>query len=218
MPKLIEKPFLVGGHPLGTYQAYTEIEPEFVPAEPRVRVLPAPFFYEKRLYFALIKKYEPGENKFFPNGGYEVRDESGGCRNYELDQVIVHPAVLKHKKTLEKMARKAEKNGAARDRQLKRAEKKVKAQGSGKRGRPALDPAVKAAREAAQATKSAVSGGKRGRPKSTEVRPVKAPKTPGARRGRPALSAEQKAQKLASKAAVTKRSGGKRGRPKSRLS
>ena len=69
MPKVIEKPFIVGGHQLGTFMAYTEIEPEFVPAEPRVRVLPAPFFYEKRLYFYLVKKYEPGENRLFPNGG-----------------------------------------------------------------------------------------------------------------------------------------------------
>ena len=218
MPKVIEKPFIVGGHQLGTFMAYTEIEPEFIPAEPRVRVLPAPFFYEKSLYFYLVNKYEPGENRLFPNGGYEVRDESGGLRNYDLDQVIVHPAVLKHKKTLEKMARKAEKNSAARDRKLKRMEKQAKTPGERRRGRPALDPAVKAAREAAQAEKSTRSKGLRGRPKSTQIKPEKTPKTPGARRGRPALSPEQKAQKIAAKAAVTARSKGRRGRPKSRLS
>lgn len=215
MPKLIEKDFIVKGVKLGVYQAYTDIEPEFVAQEPKVRVLPAPFFYEKRLYFTLIRKYEPGEHKSFPNGGYEVRDESGGCRNYDLDQVIIHPAVLKHRKTLEKMARKAEKLASARDRKLKRTEKAPKAPGTGRRGRPSLSPEEKARREAAKAQSVQRSGGKRGRPKSTEVRPVSAPKTTGGKRGRPALSTEQKAQKEAARAAIKARSGGRRGRPAS---
>ena len=58
------------------------------------------------------------------------------------------------------------------------------------------------------------SGGKRGRPKSSEPKVVSTPKASGGRRGRPALTAEAIKQRAADKAATTKRSGGKRGRPR----
>ena len=51
--KVIEKDFIVGGSKLGTYLAYQDVEPELATPQPRDRVLPAPFFYEKRLYFFL---------------------------------------------------------------------------------------------------------------------------------------------------------------------
>jgi len=212
--KVIEKDFIVSGSKLGTYLAYTDVEPELATPQPRDRVLPAPFFYEKRLYFFLIKRHEPG-TPFWPNGGYEVRDESGGVRCYDLDQIILHPAVIKHKKTLDKMLRKAEKAQAQRERALKRGTKppKVKVEGA-RRGRPALDPAVKAAREAERTARSQRSGGKRGRPVSGITKPNSV-KTTSGKRGRPALSATQIASKAAAKAATRARSGGKRGRPKS---
>ena len=165
--KVIEKDFIVGGAKLGTYLAYSDVEPELATPQPRERVLPAPFFYEKRLFFFLIKRHEPG-TPFWPNGGYEVRDESGGIRCYDLDQVILHPAVIKHKKTLDKMMRKAEKARAKTEREAKRAARAATKQrkATGKRGRPALDPVVKAAREAEKVARTQRSGGKRGRPKS----------------------------------------------------
>ena len=223
MPKIIETPFIVGEAPCGTILRYEEIEPELLlTAEtPKMtRVLPSPYFYEKRLFFFLIKRYEPGEKASFPKGGFEVRDEGGAMRSFELDQVILHPQVIKHKKTLEKMARRAEKELAKRNRKLKKgisaAEKAERQKRSGgRRGRPALDPAEKIRREAEKAARAQKSGGKRGRPKgSGEPKEPKAPKPAGTgKRGRPALSAEARAAKETARAQVKARSGGKRGRP-----
>ena len=213
--KVIEKDFIVGGAKLGTYLTYSDVEEVLASPQPKDRVLPAPFFYEKRLFFFLIKRHEPG-TPFWPNGGYEVRDESGGIRCYDLDQVILHPAVIKHKKTLDKMARKAEKAAAQRDRALKRGSKpkKEKVEGA-RRGRPAIDPAVKAAREAERVLRAQRSGGKRGRPASSTAKPQTVKATSGGKRGRPALSAAQVQAKATARAATRARSGGRRGRPKS---
>jgi hypothetical protein len=213
--KVIEKDFIVGGAKLGTYMAYTDVEDVLATIKPGDRVLPAPFFYEKNLWFHLIRKWEPGENKYFPNGGFEVRDGGAGVRNYDLDQVILHPHLIKHKKTMDKMARRAEKEAAKRDRQLKRGSKppKEKVEGA-RRGRPAIDPAVKAAREAERIARSQRSGGKRGRPASSTAKPQTVKTTSGGKRGRPALSTAQVAAKTAARAATRARSGGRRGRPK----
>jgi hypothetical protein len=213
--KVIEKDFVVGGAKLGTYLTYDDVEEVLASPKPRERVLPAPFFYEKRLFFFLIKRHEPG-TPFWPKGGYEVRDESGGIRCYDLDQVILHPAVIKHKKTLDKMARVAEKAAKQRDRALKRGSKppKEKVEGA-RRGRPAIDPAVKAAREAERVLRAQRSGGKRGRPASSTANPQTPKAASGGKRGRPALSAAQVTAKATAKAATRARSGGRRGRPKS---
>ena len=214
--KVKENDFLVGGAKLGTYLSYTDVEPELMVMKPGDRVLPAPFFYEKNLWFHLIRQWAPGENRLFPNGGFEVRDGGGGVRNYDADQVCLHPAIIKHKKTLDKMLRRAEKAQAARERAAKRGSKppKVKVEG-GRRGRPALDPAVKAARDAAKVERSTRSGGKRGRPASTVVRVVSAETKPAGKRGRPSLTSEVITQRATQKAATRARTGGKRGRPKS---
>ena len=216
--KVIEKDLLVSGMKCGVFSAYEEIEPELLvtPETPKMsRVLPAPFFYEKRLFFYLINRVEPGSKAGFPNGGFEVRDEGGALRSYDLDQVIIHPHVIKHQKTLDKMARRAEKERAKRDRQYKKAARDAKPKNkTGKRGRPALDPAVKAAREAEMIARSQRSGGKRGRPKSTEGKEVSVLKPSGGRKGRPALTPEALAARAQAKAAIRARSGGKRGRPK----
>jgi len=216
--KVIEKDLVVSGMKCGVFSAYEEIEPELLitPETPKMsRVLPAPFFYEKRLFFYLINRFEPGQKMGFSNGGFEVRDEGGALRSYDLDQVIIHPHVIKHQKTLDKMARKAEKERAKRERQYKKAAKAAKPK-HGKRGRPALDPAVKAARAAEMIARAERSGGKRGRPKSTTPKVVKAPNSVSGRRGRPALTPEALAARAQAKAAVRARSGGKRGRPKNK--
>jgi len=207
--KVIEKPWQYG-----TYLAYDETEEIFVPTEKGVRVLPAPFFYDKKLYFELWRRYEPGEKATFPNGGYEVVDVSGGIRSFDLDQVIIHPAVLKHKKMLDKMARRAEKEQKQRDRRVKQISKANKIK-TGKRGRPALSSAEKLVRENLKEQAKARSGGKRGRPKSDTPKTVSTPKVSSGRRGRPSLSPEALARKVEAKVALQKRSGGKRGRPRS---
>lgn len=215
--KVIDKPLIIGGTQLGVFQSYIDIEDELqiTPDTPRMsRVLPAPFFYEKRLFFYLIRMWMPGEKKSFPNGGFEVRDEGGAMRSYDLDQVVIHPLVIKHKKTLEKMLRRAEKESKKRERKRLKFEREMKPK-QGRRGRPALDPALKVQREANKAQAQVRSGGKRGRPKSTTPKVVSAVLTPKTgKRGRPPLSLEARAKKEADLAAVAKRSGGKRGRPK----
>ena len=215
--KVKENDLIVGGAKLGTYLSYTDVEPELMVMKQGDRVLPAPFFYEKNLWFHLIRQYAPGENRLFPNGGFEVRDGGGAVRNYDADQVCLHPAVIKHKKTLDKMMRRAEKAQAARERALKRGTKppKVKVEGT-RRGRPAIDPAVKVAREAERIARSQRSGGKRGRPASTVPKVLSSgdPK-PKSKRGRPSLTSEVITQRANQKAATRARTGGKRGRPKS---
>ena len=198
----------------GKYLAYDETEEIFVPTEKGVRVLPAPFFYDKKLYFELWKKYEPGDKPTFPNGGYEVVDVSGGIRSFDLDQVIIHPAVLQHRKMLDKMARRAEKEQKKRERRSKQIGKENKVK-TGKRGRPALSTSEKMVRENLKEQAKVRSGGKRGRPKSDTSKTVSTPKVSSGRRGRPSLTPEALARKVADKAALQKRSGGKRGRPKS---
>lgn len=206
--KVIEKPWKYG-----TFLAYEDVEPELAEFKFNDRVLPAPFFYEKKLFFWLIKRYEPGEKPTFPNGGYEVRDEAMAIRSYDLDQVILHPYVIKHQKTLDKMARRAEKEQRKREYKRNKIQKIINK--GGKRGRPAIDPALKAARAASKVEAGVRSGGKRGRPKSIIPKEVSTPKISTGKRGRPALSAETIKQRAADKVATTKRSGGKRGRPKS---
>jgi hypothetical protein len=211
--KVIEKDFVVGGSKLGTYNVYEDIEPELMRYRPGQRVLPAPFFYESGDTFTLIAQYEPG-TPFYPNGGFEVRDSGGGTRHYDLDQVIVHPATCKHQPTLDLMTRREEREIAAAERAVLRGDKvKVKVEGA-RRGRPAIDPAVKAAREAEGVLRAQRSGGRRGRPASGIAKPQTV-KTTSGKRGRPALSADQIAAATAAKAAVKARSGGRRGRPKS---
>jgi hypothetical protein len=210
--KVIEKDFVVGGAKLGTYNVYEDIEPELMRYRPGQRVLPAPFFYETSDTYTLIAQHEPG-TKFYPDGGFEVRDSGGGVRHYDLDQVIVHPATCKHQPTLDLMTRREEREAAAAERAVLRGDKvKVKIEGA-RRGRPALDPAVKAAREAQMVLRAQRSGGKRGRPASGIAKPQTV-KTTSGKRGRPALSTAQVQAKVTARAATRAISGGRRGRPK----
>lgn len=199
---------MVGGDQIGTVKRYADIEPELSSPKPYDRVLPAPYFYESRMFFSLIKQREAGEPGW-PRGGYEVRDDSGASRCFDLDQVILHPSVIKHKKTLRMMNRSDEREAAAVARGAKPKKEKVE---GGRRGRPALDPAVKEAREAEKLARGERSGGKRGRPASG-VTP-KTPKATSGKRGRPSLTSEMISSRAAQKALVKARTGGRRGRPK----
>ena len=211
--RVIERDFIVGGTKLGTYNAYQDVEPELLGFRPGQRVLPAPFFYESGESFTLIKQHEPGA-QFYPNGGFEVRDGGGGTRHYDIDQVIVHPATVKHQPTLDLMSRREEREAAAAERAVLRGDKvKVKVEG-GRRGRPAIDPDVKAAREAEKVLRTQRSGGRRGRPSSGEPKAQMVKATSG-KRGRPALSTAQVQAKVTARAATRAISGGSRGRPKS---
>lgn len=208
--KLEEKDFTVGGVVLGKIPYYTDVEPELMDMRKGDRVLPAPFFYEKRVYFEFYERHEPG-TKFWPNGGYVVASSDGAKYYYDLDQVIVHPHVIKHKKTMEKMLRRAEKESTKRMKQYEKAQRKAE---KGKRGRKALSPEEKAQREAEKAERKLKSGGKRGRPKGTGSSKPKTYIPTGGKRGRRPLDPEVRAAREREAVARKVRSGGRRGRPK----
>ena len=209
--KIIDKDFVVGGHKIGVHQAYADIDPAFVPVDPGVRVLPAAFF-TTRSFFTLKKRWLPGENKYFPAGGYEVRGEGGETRSYDMDAVILYPETKAQKRVIDAMA-PADENAPTRGR--KAGEPKEVKITSGKRGRPSLSPEAKAAKDEAAVIKAASSGGKRGRPARVGgPKPTKA--STGAGRGRPKMTEAAIALKSADRASRVERSGGKRGRPSKR--
>lgn len=153
---------------------YVDIDSKFINFTPKCRVLPANYFDEYNTLFTLKARYEPGENKFFPKGGFEVVHVEGGTYNYELDEVIVHPFHLGMRKFFTKSETVVKekvvdpnKPKAKRGRPSSgvKKEKPVYVPTGGKRGRKPLDPTIKAAKEAAKAERQKISGGKKGRPK-----------------------------------------------------
>lgn len=157
------------------YKYYADVEEKFLNFKPLIRVLPARHFNEPQLVFTLKKRYEPGEHKHFPDGGFEVCASDGGIYNFYLDEVIVHPFALGMTKFFSKQdvnkekittGPKGKRGRPAKDpSQLK--EKQIYVPTGGKRGRKPLDPEVKAARETQRLERQQKSSGKRGRPKKS---------------------------------------------------
>jgi hypothetical protein len=209
--KIKIKPWKYGA----TTAHYEDIPPELLVFEAGVYVLPADFFYEKGHIFTLVKRYEPGEKQGFPHGGFEVRDSSGGIRSFDLDQVIVHPRVINHKPTLRMIKEGSEESQRGRPKSettivYDEDEPKV----PGKRGRRPLSDEEKQKREYEKVEKQQRSGGKRGRPKSTEPKPSVKSDIPKGKRGRPTLDPDIKAKRELEDEKRKKKSGGKRGRPR----
>jgi len=166
---------------------FSDVESEYLNFEKGCRVLPAPFYEEPTLQFELIKRYEPGEKKTFPNGGFEVYGPGNEIRSFDLDQVILHPFELKKFNFFKKSQ-----SEEAREKIIDPNKPK------GKRGRPAkLDengnPIPK--------KEYVPTGGKKGRkPKLDEfgnkIVTVKKEYVPSGRgRGRKPLSPEEKAKR-----------------------
>jgi hypothetical protein len=135
-------------------------EQEYLNFTDGVEVLPAQYYensYDSKFYFR--KRYEPGE-KFYPEGGFECVEENGARRSFHLDALIVHPRYFKRKEKAEKIRTRT---------------------GTGKRGRPKMDPSLKKTPVVYVKT-----GGKRGRPKMdpTLKKSMVYVKT-GGKRGRP---------------------------------
>lgn len=179
---------------VGRFKIYADVDSKFLNFSKGCRVLPAPFYEnEYNIIFTLKDKYQPGENKHFPRGGFEVYGPSGEIRNYDLDQIIVHPYELKMVKYFSKSEDAVTKNETVKD-GVKR-----------KRGRPASN--------VLKEKKTYIpTGGKRGRPASTTPKTPKVKKGTG-KRGRPSLSEEEKATRQAKLVEKAKKTGGKRGRP-----
>lgn len=156
-----------------SHKYYTEVEEKFLNFKPLIRVLPARHFNEPQLVFTLKNKYEPGQHKHFPNGGFEVCASDGGIYNFDINEVIVHPFALGMSKFFSKQnidkekvttGPKGKKGRPKKDPSELKTKSEYKPTG-GKRGRRPLDPEVKAAREAERIERQKKSTGKRGRPK-----------------------------------------------------
>jgi hypothetical protein len=154
---------------------FVDVDLKFTVFAPKCRVLPANYIEEPNTYFTLKARYEPGENKYFPNGGFEVVHSEGGTYNYHLDEVIVHPFELGMRKFFtksENVVKEKISTGTPgkRGRPKKDGELKVKpayVPTGGKRGRRPMDPELKAIKDAEKAERAKNSNGKRGRPKKS---------------------------------------------------
>lgn len=152
---------------------FVDIDLKFTKFAPKCRVLPANYFEEPNTMFTLKARYEPGENKYFPNGGFEVVHSEGGTYNYYLDEVVVHPFELGMYKFFTKSENVVKEKISTgipgrRGRPKKDGELKTKlvyVPTGGKRGRRPMDPTLKAAKEVEKAERAKNSNGRRGRPK-----------------------------------------------------
>jgi len=135
-----------------------ENDHELVNFQPGIEVLPAMYHSSTTAgNFYYIKTHTPGE-PFWKDGGHECIDENGYKRAFHLDSLIVHPRVF-----------------------VKKVKAKVKAESTGKRGRPKMDPSLKKT-----PTVYVKTGGKKGRPKKdlSQLKSTVYVKT-GGKRGRP---------------------------------
>jgi len=153
---------------------YEEIDGKFLNFTNRCRVLPAPYFNDYNIYFEIKRRFEPGENKYYPNGGFEIYGPEGSMHSYDLDQVIVHPfhlGMTKYFSTSQNANKEKVTTGPKGKRGRPKKDpsecKVIQAYvpTGGKRGRKPMDPALKAAKEATLAVKKAKGTGKKGRPR-----------------------------------------------------
>ena len=160
------------------YCYYDNVEEKFLNFKPNCRVLPARYYENHQLVFTLKKKYEPGENQSFPNGGFEVYGPDDGIYNFNLNEVVVHPFSLGMTKYFSKAQNVIKekintgpkgKRGRPKKDPSELKNKQIYVPTGGKKGRKPLDPAVKAAREAERLNKKKTSTGRRGRPKKQIV-------------------------------------------------
>jgi len=151
---------------------YVEVEEKFTQFKPNCRVLPARYYDDYNLNFTLKKKYTPGENKYFPKGGFEVWGPDDGVYNFELDEIVVHPFQLKMNKyftTSQNVDKEKISTGVKGKRGRPKSDnhkpKQEYVPTGGKRGRKPLSTEEKAKREKEAIARKKTSNGKRGRPK-----------------------------------------------------
>lgn len=125
--------------PIGPRKAYANVDPQYIDFRKGDRVLPAPYFEDRKIMFTFDKYHEPGE-KGWPDGGYDVYGPSGDYRAYYLDQLILHPDIIKRR---HKVSIDTNKSGAKRGRKAGTESKIEKPKGTGKRGRPSVPDHLK---------------------------------------------------------------------------
>lgn len=175
--KIVSVPFRTGG----TRKKFINLKPEYLQFKPGQRVLPAPFVGmvdQGPIYF--VKKHEPGESHW-KDGGYECVSIGGGVRAFFLDALMLHPSEMKKSERIEvgglrtrgrkrikpivvkdpnaPKGKRGRKPLSEEEKQKRELEKQNKPKGTGKRGRPKMDPALKKSKPYVK------TGGKRGRPK-----------------------------------------------------
>lgn len=149
--------------PIWPRKAYVveENEREYLNFEKDIEVLPAEYYSTQQTapVFRYLKSHSDGPG--WKGGGHECYEENGAKRQFYLDALIVHP---KHFKRKIKAAKIRQSKGTGRrgrpkmDPSLKKVINIYVSTGN-KRGRPKKDPSI---------TKSTIhvkTGGKRGRPK-----------------------------------------------------
>jgi hypothetical protein len=157
------------------YSYFTEVEDKFLNFTPNCRVLPARYFNEPQHHFSLRRRYEPGEHKSFPKGGFEICDINGGIYNFDLNEVVVHPFHLNMMKYFttsitvkdkEKVfdGEKKKRGRPKMDESLKKTQTVYIPKGT-KRGRKPLSLEERTKREEEKIKQKTVSGGRRGRPR-----------------------------------------------------
>ena len=124
---------------IGLRKAYADVDPQYMEFKKGDRVLPAPYFEDRKIMFTFCKQHEPGE-KGWPQGGYDVYGPTGDCRAFYLDQLILHPDIIKHRY---KISIDTNKSGAKRGRKAGTGVKVAKPNGTGKRGRPSVAPELR---------------------------------------------------------------------------
>jgi hypothetical protein len=124
---------------IGPRKAYSDVDPQYMDFRKGDRVLPAPYFEDRKIMFTFKEYYEPG-TKGWPDGGYDVYGPTGDIRAYYLDQLILHPDIIKRR---HKVSIDTNKSGAKRGRKAGSETKVVKANGNGKRGRPSVAPELR---------------------------------------------------------------------------
>ena len=135
-------------------------EQEYLNFTKGIEVLPAQYYESDNGNKFYFKKYHPDGTPGWKGGGYECFDSTGASRAFYADSLIIHPRYFKRKAKAEKIRTST---------------------GTGKRGRPKMDPSLK--KEIIAYVKT---GGKRGRPKidPTLKKSIVYVKT-GGKRGRP---------------------------------
>jgi len=153
---------------------FVDVDEKFTQFTIGCRVLPVTYFEDPNINFTLRARYAPCEKSSFPNGGFEVYRPEGSVFNYDWDQLVVHPYhlhMMKYFSKTQDVVKEKVSTGVKGSRGRPRKDpSELKTQAAyvptgGTRGRKAMDPELKALKEAELAEKRKNSNGRRGRPK-----------------------------------------------------
>lgn len=120
-------------HKFGPRKAFDNVDPRYTEFRAGIRVLPAPYFEDRKTMFVFVAEYAPGTPGWL-DGGYEVRGPNNEFRAYYLDQLILHPEVIKRRYGKSVLRLVDEQRG----RKASGVVKEKSPNATGKRGRPSV--------------------------------------------------------------------------------